>query len=243
MAGGGNKVGFFFGTAVGFLTYVTTCWTLLLAALFLMYPLNSDVAEKSQFVQAILVDLSLMAAFALQHSVLASDIVKAVFERCGFQAIQRAVYVASTSAVLQLLMRLWEPVSTWYLWNFTTTPYVQSVVIGLHVLAWFSMACSCLALDYPELLGMKQIYYSQRQLETPVEYKSATVRRLYRHCRHPVFLPLVLLLWATPFMSLDRLCLAVSLPLYLVARSNMDWEDAAYVQEQYLRKHMKLHCQ
>ncbi|XP_065184279.1 nurim homolog [Sycon ciliatum] len=229
---------------VGVATYLGTCFTLLYAALFLLYPPGDTSVGNTQsdVVYAFLVDLSLLAAFSLQHSVLASESVKNLFDRIGLKSMQRAVYVASTSAVMQALMRLWQPIGSWYLWKVESSSSVQYVLIALHLLAWFTMACSSLALDCPELLGMKQIYYSLRNLECPMDYKSPTVRRLYSHCRHPILIPLLVLVWAAPVMSVDRLVLATCVPLYLLARSGLDWDDASYVHEQYLRKQMKLHC-
>ena len=58
----------------------------------------------------------------------------------------------------QVIYRLWQPLPDYQLWHcggdYTIVLLVLSI---LHLLAWVSIACSVFALDYLELLGIKQV--------------------------------------------------------------------------------------
>lgn len=67
-------------------------------------------------------------------------------------------------------------------------------------------------------------------------YKSEEQQQLLSHNRHPIFLAPVVILWAVPFMSYDRLLVAVMLPLYMGLASSVDTLDRSYVSDQYIMK-------
>ena len=85
-----------------------------------------------------------------------------------------------------------------------------------------------------------QIYYSYYNFENPLAYKSAGQQHLLHHMRHPIFLAPLLILWAVPILSYDRLLVAVMLPSYLFWGSSLDHEDYDYVTEQFDTKRNQL---
>lgn len=83
---------------------------------------------------------------------------------------------------------------------------------------------------------MPQVYYDITGLFTPLLYKSRNLGRLYGHIRHPSFLGLTIILWATNVMSLDRLLLSILWTLYMYVAWNTDAQDVAYQRNQFGRK-------
>lgn len=71
-------------------------------------------------------------------------------------------------------------------------------------------------------------------------YKSEEQQQLLSHNRHPIFIAPAIILWAVPVMSYDRLLVAVMLPLYMAATSNVDTLDRGYVTEQFNMKKLQL---
>ncbi|XP_072304194.1 nurim [Eucyclogobius newberryi] len=181
---------------------------------------------------SLLWDLGLVALFALQHSVLAWAPVKRVCETT-LGALNRTFYCFTTALVLQVLMRCWQPVSgAPCLWSVRSAPWsvwFPLICFSLHFVCW-ALICSILMIyDYPELMGLKQVYYRCLGLADPLSDKPCGAKRLLSHLRHPVCLELLLILWVLPALSLDRLVLAGALSSYLLLGHSLDKQDLAYL--------------
>ena len=70
----------------------------------------------------------------------------------------------------------------------------------------------------------------------PIGIKAAEQQYLFLHMRHPIFIAPLLLLWAVPVMTFDRLMVAVMVPLYLGWGSSLDRWDVSYVRDQFKKK-------
>lgn len=177
-------------------------------------------------------DVGLVALFVLQHSVLAWVPVKRVCERT-LGALNRTVYCCTTALALQMLMRCWQPVTgAPCLWSVRTGPWsiwFPLICFSLHFVCW-ALICSILVIfDYPELMGIKQVYYTCLGLGDPLGDRPCGAQRLLSHLRHPVCLELMLVLWLVPALSLDRLVLAGALSSYLLLGHSVDQQDLAYL--------------
>lgn len=184
---------------------------------------------------AILVDALLLCVFVAQHSLMACSCLKKLFDDLNMAAITRPLYVCSTCCVIQFIYHFWCPTPSFSIWRLDSC-FLSCVLIFLHLVCWLSIACSLFTIDYLELLGLKQIYYSFYGFENPIHYKSEEQQHLLMHLRHPIFVAPVVILWAVPVMTYDRLLVAVMVPLYLGWGSIVDHLDVQYVKEQF---HMK----
>ncbi|MEE6528805.1 hypothetical protein FKM82_017438, partial [Ascaphus truei] len=81
-----------------------------------------------------------------------------------------------------------------------------------------------------------QVYYHCFGMGDPLSLKSPRVARLYAHLRHPVYLELLVVLWAVPSLPPDRLLLAACLTLYLSLAHRLDTHDYAYLRSQLDKK-------
>ncbi|KAG7457540.1 hypothetical protein MATL_G00228310 [Megalops atlanticus] len=187
------------------------------------------------------VDLGLLALFAAQHSLLAWAPIKLACQSV-MGVLNRAFYCSATALALQVLMRFWQPVtSAPCLWSVSSAPWdtwFPLLCFTVHFLCWAIICSILLIFDYPELLGIKQVYYECLGLGDPLSLKSPRAQRLYAHLRHPVCVELGVVLWLLPTMPLDRLLLAGGLSAYLALGHSLDKQDCDYLSVQL---HSKLH--
>ncbi|KAG2468939.1 NRM protein, partial [Polypterus senegalus] len=143
-------------------------------------------------------------------------------------------------ALFPVMIRYWQPVQNApLLWNASTAPWdtwVPLLCFILHFICWLIIFSIVLIFDYPELMGIKQVYYHCLGLEDPLSLKSHRAQRLYAHLRHPVYLELCVVLWIVPSLSLDRVLLATVLTLYLSCGHSLDNQDYAYLRAQLHNK-------
>ncbi|CAI8010222.1 Nurim [Geodia barretti] len=131
---------------------------------------------------AILNNAALLVLFAAQHSLMASNGLKQLWNTLGLSAISRLMYVFSTCCTIQLIHHFWTPTPAHTLWE--CHGYLLTLSLkAVHSGCWLSIACSLFTIDYLELLGIKQLYYSYNGFGDPLHYKSAEQQYLLRHMR------------------------------------------------------------
>ncbi|XP_044760695.1 nurim homolog [Coccinella septempunctata] len=189
----------------------------------------------------LLVDMVLLALFIGQHSILASDKLKIYFEKYGILDIYRSFYIITSAICLQILFTFWFPILEVTLWqlNLNYKP-VWYTYYGIHILAWIFIYVGNVCMDINELLGIKQVIYSIKNLPGSNKTKSQELRKLCSHINHPSFTAFILLFWTTPVMSLDRLVLAVIFTIYLMIGCKTDQSDYTYHKAQYFLKCQEL---
>ena len=85
-----------------------------------------------------------------------------------------------------------------------------------------------------------QLYYAYYGFGDPMHYKSGEQQQLLEHSRHPIFLGSLVILWAVPVITYDRLLVALMLPLYVGCGSIINDEDMSYVKDQFTMKRRQL---
>ncbi|TRY82240.1 hypothetical protein DNTS_009359 [Danionella cerebrum] len=199
----------------------------------------SDALSDRSVLSSLSLDLLLLLLFSFQHSFLAWAPVKRMSLRV-FGVLNRSFYCFTTAAALQVLMCFWRPVSgapcLWAVHGAFWEVWLPLLCFILHVLSWALICSILLIFDYPELLGVKQVYYECMGLADPLLLKSERAQRLFSHLRHPVCVELIIVLWALPSLTLDRLILAVFLTIYLILAHSLDAQDCAYLQHQLKNK-------
>ncbi|XP_062292285.1 nurim [Scomber scombrus] len=192
----------------------------------------SVALQDRSVLKSLLVDVGLLALFTAQHSLLAWSPVKQACQSV-LGVLNRTAYCFSTALALQILMRYWQPViGAPCLWSVRDAPWsiwFPLLCFTLHFLCWAIICSIFMIFDYPELLGIKQVYYECIGLGDPLSFKSPRAQRFLSHLRHPVCLELGVVLWLLPALSLDRLLLALTLSTYLALAHSLDKQDLAYL--------------
>lgn len=161
---------------------------------------------------ALALDLVLLVAFGLQHSVMARPTFKAHWLRIVGEALERPTYMLGTALVLLPVLWLWQPSST-VIWALKQ-PFAIATVYGIALSAWAYLFIASFAIDHFELFGLRQVwsFFVGRPI-TPVVFRE---RWMYRIDRHPIMTGALLGMWATPTMTLGHLVFAIGFSLYIV---------------------------
>lgn len=179
---------------------------------------RADVAWDS-----LAVDILLLTVFALHHSVLAREAVKARVARLIPLTLVRSVYVWIASLLLIMVCAWWAPIGG-ELYHATGWRAAPLAVVQLYGV-WL-IAQSVRGIDALELAGIRN-----ESARGPLQ-----VRGPYALVRHPLYFGWVLALFASAHMTGDRLVFAVITTLYLLVA--IPWEERSLVRsfgDEYLR--------
>jgi protein-S-isoprenylcysteine O-methyltransferase Ste14 len=163
-------------------------------------------------VLALLVDVSLLLAFGIQHSVMARSGWKKRWTTIIPPAMERSLYVLIASCILLAVFWCWQPISG-AIWQIESSP-VRAIVYGVCLAGWVIVVLSTFQIDHFELFGLRQVWQTLRdQPPRPIAFKRPF---LYRIVRHPMMVGFLLVFWATPTMTVDRLVLALGMTIYIL---------------------------
>ncbi len=137
--------------------------------------------------EALAIDFGLVLLFGLQHSLMA--------RRGG-----RVLFVICSAIVIFLLVEFWQD-SGPVLW---AMPFLLSWLIAILGIVITGIAAA--TLGALELIGLRDESASS-EFREPI---------LHRYVRHPIYLGNILLYFAVPIMTWDRLLLAVGLTVYIL---------------------------
>jgi methanethiol S-methyltransferase len=200
---------------VGVLIYTVFLLTNLYAIGFtanLLVPKGIDEGVPSPVAIAVLIDLTLIAIFGLQHSLMARPAFKAYWTRLIPPALERSIFVLSSSLALLLLFWQWRPLPE-YVWNIPGG-FINMALNILFWLGWFGVVLTTFLIDHFDLFGLRQVYLYLRGVEyTPVPFKKPA---LYNYIRHPMMLAFLIAFWATPQMSIGRLMFAAGMTVVIL---------------------------
>lgn len=190
----------------------------------------------------LIVDVSLLSIFMLQHSLMATDFAKHLFCKLRIDYMERSIYNVASAISLHLLFNNWRTVSSVALWkvNTSSSDSLWFTFTAFHALAWTIIYCGCVMMDLGELSSIKQIYYKFSNRPSPMAMKSKGLLRFYSHMRHPSFTGFLIVLWIHPYMTLDRLFLASILTIYMASMWTIDKEDCDYHANLVKRKQREL---
>lgn len=167
------------------------------------------------------IDLALIAAFGLQHSVMARPGFKAVWTRIVPRPIERSIYVLAASLVLMLLFALWCPIpgSVWQV----DAPAARILLWGLFASGWLIALLSTFLLNHFELFGLSQVVRNLRnRADAPPVFRMPL---FYKLVRHPLYAGFFIAFWATPSMTYGHLLLAVGMSTFMLIAIQYEERD------------------
>ena len=160
---------------------------------------------------ALALDLALIVAFGIQHSVMARPSFKARWTRIVPVAAERSVYLLATVFVLVPLILFWQPMPD-VVWSAEPGP-LRWALTACALAGWTYLLVASFAINHFELFGLQQVYQALQQ--RPLTQSPFLVRWMYRFDRHPIMTGILLGMWATPTMTLDRLLFAAGSTVYI----------------------------
>lgn len=198
----------------GIFSYLVFFATFLYAVGFIgnfMVPKAIDSAPQVPFLQALLINLGLLGLFAVQHSFMARKSFKRWLTRYIPQAAERSTYVLASSVLLIALFALWQPMGG-VIWSLSGST-ASTVIYALYGLGWVVLLYATFLVDHFDLFGLRQIWFHLRGRE----YVSPTFtrRQAYQWIRHPIYLGWLIIVWATPTMTIAHLVFAIGCTAYI----------------------------
>jgi uncharacterized membrane protein len=180
--------------------------------------------------QALWINGGLMVLWTLQHIGMARSGFKVWLVRRFPAALERSTYMLFTGAALGLVLVFWSPMPSPV---FEVTHSWGVIAISIVFLAGWAFALAGIFYDsYLEFVGLKQAFCHVRGL--PFQSASFKTGFVFRVCRRPTFLGILVGCWATPHMTLGHLCFAGGMTLFtlvgchFVERSYVDRYGEAY---------------
>ena len=145
---------FAYGIGCYLLFFVTYgCLACFVGNLFL--PWTIDSGPTTTLAWAVMVDVALLLAFGLQHSVMARPAFKARWTRVVPTAVERSTYMLASCLVLFGLMWLWRPLDM-IIWK-VSQPVGWWVAIALFATGWLLVPLVSLAINHFDLFGVRQV--------------------------------------------------------------------------------------
>ncbi len=161
----------------------------------LLVPTSIDAGIAASWPEAVAVNLMLLGAFAVQHSVMARRGFKRWWTKIVPEPIERSTYVLAATLALALLLWQWRPIVVPVIWS-VEQPAAVWALNAVFALGWGILLISTFLLNHFELFGLRQVWAHARGRSIPApDFRTPGV---YHHVRHPIYLGFVLGFWATP---------------------------------------------
>lgn len=180
-----------------------------------------DTINQGGLLQALLIDTALLAAFALQHSVMARPAFKKAISGFIPRCVERSTYVLSSSILLGILVYFWQPLGG-MVWQITN-PVIVDAIYTLFALGWAILFLASIQINHFDLFGLRQTWlhfrgkpYTELKFETPW---------LYRYVRHPLYLGMIIGLWSSPTMTVAHLVFAALSTAYIFIGARLEEND------------------
>lgn len=198
----------------GILAYVIFLVSFLYAIGFtgnIFVPQTIDSGTSDTLARSLVIDLLLLGAFAVQHSVMARQGFKAWWTKIVPKPVERSTYTLISSLLLLFLYWQWRPL-TWVVWNFTGLAALFLQI--LFWLGWATVLISTFMTSHFDLFGLKQtFFYWQGKPYPPSPFRKVG---LYKMVRHPIMLGFIIAFWASPQMTTGHLLFSVMTTAYIL---------------------------
>jgi methanethiol S-methyltransferase len=215
----------FIGLLYGLVAYAIGLGSIVYAVGFvanLAVPKSIDIGGTSlPWQQAVVVNLALLTAFALQHSVMARPGFKRWWTRIVPHPIERSTYVIAAGLVLIALFRYWEPIPA-LVWS-VEEPALRTLLAAVYFAGYGVLVLSTFLIDHFNLFGLSQVFNAWRgRTTTETPFRTPF---LYKLVRHPIYLGLLMAFWATPDMTVGHLLFSIATTGYILIGIALEERD------------------
>ena len=180
----------------------------------LWVPKGMDSAPTAPFAIALLIDLGLLALFAVQHSVMARPAFKRAWTRLIPESAERSTYTLLSSLALILLFWQWSPLGG-TVWE-VRDPTARAALYAIYAFGWALLLYTTFLLNHFDLFGLRQVWRYSRGHEPDAGRPPFITRAFYRIVRHPLMLGFLIAFWATPTMTVGHLLFALATTGYIL---------------------------
>lgn len=195
----------------------------------LIVPRGMDSPREGGLAAAIVIDLLLLALFAVQHSVMARPAFKRWWTRIVPQVVERSTYVLASSLALIAMFVFWRPLGG-TVWN-VQDPIARGAIFALFAAGWLLVLVTTFLINHFDLFGLRQVWlflrgkpYTNVRFVTPLPY---------RIVRHPLYVGWLLAFWCAPTMSATHLLFAIGTTAYILIAIQFEERDLRTAHPEY----------
>jgi len=181
-------------------------------------PHSIDSAPAVPLAHALWVNLGLLAAFAVQHSVMARPTFKRWWTKVVPPAAERSTYVLFSNLAMAALFGFWQPMGG-TVWD-VQDPHGRGVLYALFTAGWLIVLVTTFMIDHFELFGLRQVWRHFRGESQP--QAAFVTPGPYRIVRHPLYVGWITAFWATPTMTVAHLVFAVATTTYILVAIRLE---------------------
>lgn len=210
----------FFATFLYAIAFVGNCPLL---------PRTLDGAPQLPTLQALTIDILLLAAFAVQHSLMARPVFKRWWVGLVPEAAERSTYVLFSSLALILLFSYWQPIGG-VLWA-VENPVGRGLFYAAFAFGWLLVLYSTFLINHFDLFGLRQVWL--QLLGKPYTVLPFKTPALYRIVRHPLYVGWLFAFWATPDMSMTHVLFALMITVYILSAIQLEERDLCEAHPEY----------
>lgn len=174
-------------------------------------PVTVDRGPDASVGAALVINLSLIALFGLQHSVMARQGFKRAWTRIVPKPAERSMFVLFSSLALILLFSFWRPIAG-TVWQVEGA--AAAILWAVFGLGWLIVLLSTFLLNHFELFGLQQAWFHARGKQAAAPQMREPF--FYRLVRHPLYSGFFIAFWATPHMTYGHLLLALGMSVYML---------------------------
>jgi protein-S-isoprenylcysteine O-methyltransferase Ste14 len=204
-----------FFLAYGVLVYMLSIGTFLYAIGFvssLAVSNSLDSEPKEPLVYALITNISLLALFAFQQSLMIRPAFKKLWRRYIPGPIERSTYVLLSCLCLIILFTQWQPIGG-TIWNIESEVGIYFLLLISMFGFWISVISTFL-INHFDFLGMRQVWYFYLEKKySPLPFRTPLY---YKYVRHPLYFGITVALLFTPAMTVDHVLFALSVIFYLL---------------------------
>ena len=184
-------------------------------------PKSMDSASAAPVSTALMIDLGLLALFALQHSVMARPGFKRVLTRVIPSVIERSTYVLASSVALLFLFWQWRPLGG-AVWDVHSS-IGRVMLYSAYAFGWLLLFAATFVINHFDLFGLRQVW--RHLVGRPQQKLRFVTPFLYRIVRHPLYVGWLLIFWSAPTMTVTHLFFAVGTTAYILIAIQIEERD------------------
>ena len=209
-----------YGIASYLLFVVVFGYTILFIGNILVTP-SLDTVRDGDLIKSLIIDVGLLTIFALQHSIMARPAFKDLWTKVIPKQIERSTYVLVSSMLLGCVVYFWQPLGgvVWEVKN----PMAIAAIYLVFALGWAILFLASFQQNHFDLFGLRQVWlaflgktYTYLPFKTPF---------LYKFMRHPLYVGMMMGLWAAPTMTAAHLLFALLSTGYIIVGAILEEKD------------------